>query len=381
MERVANVNPDRLRGCCQELGITLDALAQAVTVPLANLQNVMDGTPGLTVNQLRTIAEYFGRGILFFLESGEARPEQIHSPQFRTINNQKSDLSVRLRRLVERVERQRQTYLDLRVELGEPAKAFSPPKDFGGDFPTMAAKARRWLGLTEQRDFASYRKAVEDQGVLVFRSNGYNGKWQIPTTEAICGFSLYFPICPVIFIRKEASASRQTFTMMHELGHLLIHQDSFVDDHDDLNTYSGKEKQANEFAANLLIPESTLNSIDVSNRPKDVTSFDDWLKPVVRTLGVSVQALLVRLQRADRISFTEYQAYVDWKASLPKKDDGTGNRSYRHREPKHLFGDSFVRTVLESLHVKNISLARASGYLDNLKITDVHKLEATYADF
>ena len=52
-----------------------------------------------------------------------------------------------------------------------------------------------------------------------------------------------------------------------------------------------------------------------------------------------------------------------------------GNRSYRHREPIHIFGDTFVRTVLEALQTKEITLARASGYLDNLKIQDVHELE------
>ena len=51
------------------------------------------------------------------------------------------------------------------------------------------------------------------------------------------------------------------------------------------------------------------------------------------------------------------------------------NRSYRYREPIHIFGDTFVRTVFEALQAKEITLARASGYLDNLRIQDVHELE------
>ena len=44
-----------------------------------------------------------------------------------------------------------------------------------------------------------------------------------------------------------------------------------------------------------------------------------------------------------------------------------------------MFGDPFVKTVLDALHAKKITLARASTYLDNLKVSDVHKLESRYA--
>lgn len=55
------------------------------------------------------------------------------------------------------------------------------------------------------------------------------------------------------------------------------------------------------------------------------------------------------------------------------------NRTYRHREPKHVFGDPFVGVVLDALHAKQITLTKASTYLDNLKISDLHQLEAFYA--
>ena len=38
----------------------------------------------------------------------------------------------------------------------------------------------------------------------------------------------------------------------------------------------------------------------------------------------------------------------------------------------------FVRTVLDSLYARHITLAKASGYLDNLKIKDLHQLERYY---
>ena len=52
---------------------------------------------------------------------------------------------------------------------------------------------------------------------------------------------------------------------------------------------------------------------------------------------------------------------------------------YRHREPKHIFGSPFVSTILDALSANHITLNKASSYLDNLKINDLHKLEGVYA--
>jgi len=64
---------------------------------------------------------------------------------------------------------------------------------------------------------------------------------------------------------------------------------------------------------------------------------------------------------------------------VPIIEEGGGSRAYRNREPRHIFGDTFVRTVLDSLYARHITLAKASGYLDNLKIKDLHQLERLYA--
>ena len=56
-----------------------------------------------------------------------------------------------------------------------------------------------------------------------------------------------------------------------------------------------------------------------------------------------------------------------------------GSRKYRYREPKHIFGDPFVRTVLDAVNARHVTLAKASSYLDGLKIKDLHQLEHYYA--
>ena len=234
--------------------------------------------------------------------------------------------------------------------------------------------ARDWLNLSTSNNFGISRKKVEDKGVLVFLSNGYNGKWQIPKDDPILGFSVYHDSYPIVVIKKE-SEQRQLFTLMHELAHLIIHKASWVDDEDDLHSYSAQEQEASSLAGRLLVPDAVLESVRDQDKPSNVTEYDNWLANLRDTCGVSGEVILRRLLDSGRLLQEHYTAYRQWKNETTGDGREGGNRSYRHREPIHMFGDTFVRTVFEALQAKEITLARASGYLDNLRIQDVHELE------
>ena len=380
MERIQSINPARIAWCCADLGITTDQLAAETGIAAATMEHVMAGKDGMTFNQLRKVADHFGRGVLFFLEDGPVDEAQVHSPQFRTLANQKPELSANLKALIERVERQREVYLSLREDLDDADRPrFVPPELPADNLQEAARIARQWLGLGEQNSFDSYRDALESRGVLVFRSNGYAGKWQIAKNNPILGFSLYDENCPVIVVKKQDWDTRQTFTLMHELGHVLLHKTSSIDDERDMESHRGHEREANAFAGYLLVPDSFLSGINDAERPDDVSQYDHWLGNQRKDWGVSGEMILRRLLDAGRLPQGRYEAYRQWVAQVPIIEEGGGSRAYRNREPRHIFGDTFVRTVLDSLYARHITLAKASGYLDNLKIKDLHQLERYYA--
>ncbi len=379
MERIQSINPDRIAWCCADLGITTGELAAEAGISAATMEDVMAGKDGMTFNQLRKVADHFGRGVLFFLDEEPVDETKVHSPQFRTLANQKPELSAKLKALIERVEKQREVYLTLREDLDDADRPrFSPPVLPNDDLQEAASIARHWLGLNAQNDFDSYREALESRGVLVFRSNGYNGKWQIAKENPIIGFSLYDAACPVIVVKKQDWETRQLFTLMHELGHLLLHKISSIDDERDLQSHRGHEREANAFAGYLLVPDAFLASISDAERPSEVSQYDFWLERQRKAWGVSGEMILRRLLDAGRLSQNRYEAYRKWVAQSAVVQSTGGNREWRHREPRHIFGDTFVRTVLDSLYARHITLAKASGYLDNLKIKDLHQLERYY---
>jgi Zn-dependent peptidase ImmA (M78 family) len=381
MERIQFVNAERIRWCCADRGITVTDLARETGIAVATLERLGPESTGLTYKQLRKIADFFGRGVLFFIEPDPVNEASVHTPQFRSLANQKPELSPKLKTLIERVERQRDVYLSLKEDLDDAEQpAFDPPPLPVNDVPEAARLAREWLAIGAENTFDTYRAAVEAKGILVFRSNGYKGQWQIAKESPILGFSLYDPQCPVIVVKKLSYEPRQSFTLIHELAHVLLHRESSIDDENDLVSQQGWEREANAFAGRFLVPDSFLATISDRARPNDVTEYENWLEGPRREWGVSVEVILRRLMDQGRLERNLYIAYRTWRAGIAvAKDDEGGSRAYRHREPKHVFGDTFVKTVLSALNARQITLAKASSYLDTLKITDLHKLERHYA--
>jgi len=380
MEHIQSINPERVAWCCADYGITLGDLASELDIAPSSIERVMAREDGLTFNQLRKVADYFGRGVLFFLEAGPVDVAEVHTTQFRTLTNHKPEVTPTLKKFIERVEKQREVYLGLLEDMDESERVlFSPPDLQGKSLPEMARIVRQWLGLGDSNEFDSYRKAVEVKGILVFRSNGFNGKWQIPKENPIIGFTLYDLDCPVIVVKKQVSERRQTFTLMHELGHLLLHRSSSIDDDIDLNSHEGREREANSFAGNLLVPDNFLAMINDAERPENISEYDVWLDRQCKAWGVSCEVILRRLMDAGRLPKSEYNAYRQWRATLVVQQADSGSRKYRYREPMHVFGDTYVRTVLDALNARQITLTKASSYLDSIKIKDLHSLESFYA--
>lgn len=109
----------------------------------------------------------------------------------------------------------------------------------------------------------------------------------------------------VIGVNTRHAQVRQNFTIAHELGHLLLHETEGVHvDHefrvrlrDDVSSQGtdDAEREANLFAASLLMPSSFLAQDLEAEEYVDFLD-DDFLRKLTKKYGVSTQALVNRLK-------------------------------------------------------------------------------------
>lgn len=116
-----------------------------------------------------------------------------------------------------------------------------------------------------------------------------------------------------IFVNPDAGPERRRFTIAHELGHFVLHrarQGSFRCDkesvHFGLDTAAVIEREADEFASNILMPGDVVRDA-IANRRIDLKVLSDLAK----TFEVSFEALCIRFIK-----------YTDQRAILLHWDNG-----------------------------------------------------------
>lgn len=123
------------------------------------------------------------------------------------------------------------------------------------------------------------------------------------------GFSYFDPKTQqnIIGLNSSHSGTRQRFTLAHELGHILLHKHEagglHVDEQDirfrfrDQLSSDGsdtREREANAFAAELLMPKAFLEREQTLHGGLSVTN-ESVIRAIARKYGVSIHALSFRL--------------------------------------------------------------------------------------
>ena len=111
---------------------------------------------------------------------------------------------------------------------------------------------------------------------------------------------------PIIAVNEDHCEHRQRFTIAHEIGHFMLHNISnmhvdsndvyFRDANATSNTGNVKEIQANQFAAELLMPRESMTKdltgrYKLKNDDKDIKTIADLAKKY----NVSQQAMMIRV--------------------------------------------------------------------------------------
>lgn len=370
-EAVIGVQPAVIRWARESSGMTISDVAARLKKTEAVVRAWESGEPGAsmpTYVQLETLAyELFKRPLaVFFLP--EPPLEKRPSHEFRTLPD------------VDLEHLKRDTHLHIRkahayqVSLIELYGLVNPSKrkiwlefslSLDKSVASQALAIRQLLGIdiqlqaswkTDEVALREWRKAIEDAGIFVFKDSFEQ--------KEISGFCFADKEFPVIYLNNSTAKTRQIFSLLHELAHVLFSVNGLSKfEHGYVDGLPANEKRieifCNAIAADVLIPSDDFVkqiqplSRDLSGEP------DSVFAQLAKRYGVSREAVLRRLldlRRVDR-SFYELKA-KEW--ANQKRGPTSGN--WLTSKGAYL-SDRFMRDVFSSHYKNQINVEQASSLL------------------
>ncbi len=378
--KVKNINRDVLRQCREQIGISLSDVEKRVEL----ISRIEQGDWFPTFNQLDVLSKLYGVPRWVFVS--ESLPEEYQFekavPAYRQFADAQSKLfsNYKIRRLIAVIDRLRDFILELRDEMGEPIGPFEPPalqNDIGPE--ASAEQVRAWLGVEGNFDLAGWKEKLEEENIFIFMTGKYGG-WSHVDKYIFRGLSLYHSVLPIIIINDSDAQKAQSFTLFHELGHLLRREnalDGWNEDH------RRTEKWYDEFAGNVLMPASLFRNIAQSANDLDSIRF------AAKRFKVSPYACLVRARQLNAINQATYSNFenilkAEYESSQerpiemdrgPSRESSGGSSRNRPREVLNQYGRIYTKALFQAYHNKEIDLHKLCKLFDLKNASHALELE------
>ncbi len=278
----APLRPEMLVLAREEIGMTQKSLAETLGITQGTLSKLEAGLMGSTPELEQNLAKTLNKPLSFFRYQGP-----IEAPTF-VLYRKRVSIPANVHRrfwalITLATIRIRQVLTS--AEIDTPGLPYVDPNEMAGGPAEIARLLRRYWKIPPGpiKNVVQY---VENAGVVV---------WVVDFgTRKIDACSMFVGDTPVIFINGCLSAARQRTTIVHELGHLIMHRNALPD--------GELEGEAFQFAAEFLTPALEIES---SFRPLSM----DRLARLKLYWGVSMQALVKRAEAMGAISTSTARYY------------------------------------------------------------------------
>ena len=215
--------------------------------------------------------------------------------------------------------------------------------------------------------FSLLRSRTEDSGVFVLLKGDLGSHHTAIDVEVFRGFAIADEIAPFVVINDNDSKAAWSFTLLHELTHLLLGQSGFTS----ANSGTEIEEFCNRVAGEWLLPTPTLDEIQIE-RGLDLAGQKRRIGEFAHSRNLSqtmVAYRLLRTNRIDRPTFERLQADFreQWRQNRAERrararESESGPTYYairRHRVGKGLLG--FTHRMVGSGALSTTKAARILG--------------------
>lgn len=367
----AQINPSLLVWARESCQMNVSYAAAKLGVEEEKLQQWECGSKSPTIRQLRNIAKVYrvNFGAMFLPKPPETFTPPVKDYRLHhgaTTGAIDPEVSIDLRMHLTA----REIALELKHELEQEQLSFALSCSLEDDPSIVASRIREVLNismLTQKkfRDsrvaFNAWREAISNAGVLVIQSS------KIALSE-MRGYSVFFEMLPLLVVNRKDAYSARSFTLIHELAHLLLKSSGLCD----LNTETGRppreqrlEVFCNAVASQVLVPDTELLSYPVLRHVAPENWTDGILRPIARDFGVSREVILRKLldhNLTTRAFYLEHRERYMQEAIEFKQRQKSGFVSPAI-DVVSTKGKRYVSLVLEAMHSTVITTGDAADIL------------------
>lgn len=379
----AIVNPELLKWARIYSGLDVDYAAEKSGIDVHSLKRWESDRGHPTISQLRRLAKVFHFPIAVFYLPGPPPLKTIRPRDRRFLPEfEFAELSPELNYEFRRISERREITLELLANLGTPPKRFEltatlrmPPEKLGWEI-----RKKLNVAIEEQSTwrevrvaFNSWRQKLEALDILVFQTT------DVPLNQ-MRGFSLFHDVLPVISVNRKDSYAARSFTLMHELVHLMLRMESLCDMKEDISNRS-KDDQfieifCNSVAASALVPRDALLGDDNLKYAQDLTAFgENAIRELSIRFSVSREVIVRRMLTLGLVDEDFYMKkraqYHKEHAKRPLSKRGFINPAV---DVLSYAGKPFVALALENFNRGNITTSDVSDYL-GVKIKHLDSLQ------
>jgi Zn-dependent peptidase ImmA (M78 family) len=368
------VEPKVLQWAVGTSGWTQPEIAKKLKITPSTFQHWLTGETRPSLRQLEELSKTVKRPLAaFFLSKPPDEPplpkDYRQLPEKEGKFDKKTILAIRRARRLQNISKELAENLNIQLQ------SVTPYVKQSDDTKKLGERYRVEFGLNEETQkkmkspyelFSFLRETFEKKNILVF---------QIPMLlEDARGFTLADSTPEVVVVNSRDQIEARVFTLLHELGHVLLHESgvSMPERTLFIQRASPVEKWCNEFASAFLLPESVAN-VEFTEY-KDNLTVTPTLAKLSRRYKVSKSMLLYNMFKLRCISQKEYDSVLNrYKPELVKgKPAGFALASADKRCIQEK-GEKFVSLVASNLEQGLITYSDALDFLA-LKSTTLEKV-------
>ncbi len=386
----AIIKPELLTWTRNRAKVTVEYAAKAAHVEAADIERWEAGSDAPSLSQLRYLAaKYHFPLAVFYLPEPPADFAPLRD--FRRLPDaQDGSISANLAFHIRTAYERRELALELHEDLRETVSGITLKAKVSDDPEAVGQAIRTFLDVdaaaqrkaaSQGRIFDFWRRKLEEHGILVFVISGPHYSVEL---EEMRGFALAKDVLPVIVVNgKDYSQGGKCYTLFHELTHIMLGE-SAISNGTDFNSTSEEqriERFCDAVAAAALMPRGVVLSFPETRAAGVRTWNDDQLRMIARAVGVSREALLLRLVVLDRATWNFYKAQRtrfqnEYRQAAADKALAE-KKAVRIKRPIMLMswnGRGYTRLVLRSYYDQRITLNDVSSYL-GAKVKHIPALE------